>query len=148
MATDTEKFLAGALIAVIITAVIIVTLIAFHNISNVGKISAVGFDIFQDAACTMNLTIIDWGTLHPGEMAAAIMFARNSGNVNVTLGYNVTGWTPVTFPIYFILAWNYTGYILHPFEVSAIMWTLTVSPAITNITDFSFNINCTAKEVT
>jgi len=145
MATTLEKILAGALIIVIIAAVIALSIV--RQISNTGTISAVGFDIYSDPACTMNLTAIDWGNRHPGDVVAYLMYARNSGNVNITLSHNITDWVPVNAPNYLTITWNYTGYILRPSNVSTIMWTLAVAPNITGISTFSFKINCNATEV-
>ena len=84
MATRTEMVLGTALI---VTIVIAVTVVPTMNraVGNVGKIRAIGFDVFADRNCTSPLTQIDWGLLSPGEMALFTMYARNSGNVNITL---------------------------------------------------------------
>lgn len=147
MATQNEKILAGALIATIILAAIVVTLMLTRPISNVGKIRAIGFDVFADSACTIQLTQINWGTLAPGEMGTVTFFAKNSGNVNVTLNFNTTDWIPTNAPIYLVVAWNYTGQLMKPLDVIPIATTLAVSTTITGITNFSYTMNVNAVEV-
>lgn len=147
MATQ-NKNLTGVLIATIIIAVLIVVALTMNRpISNVGKIRAVGFDVFADSQCTVVLTQIDWGSLAPGEMGAVTMYARNSGNVNVTLSYNTTGWNPASAANYLTIAWNYSGAVLQPGNVLPIQMTNAVSPSITGITSYNFTINMLATEV-
>jgi len=135
-----------ALIATIIIAATIVLTMS-RAVGNIGKIRAIGFDVFADKNCTAPLTQIDWGSLSPGEMAAITMYARNSGNVNVTLGFNTTDWSPAGASTYLLMNWNYSDYIIKPLEVVAISTTLTVSPSISGITSFSYIMNIVATEV-
>jgi len=145
MATRTELILATALIATIVIAVTVV-LTMNRAVGNVGKIRAIGFDVYADRACTSPLTQIDWGSLSPGEMAAITMYARNSGNVNVTLAFNTTDWNPVGASTVLLVAWNYSGQVIKPLEVVAISTTLTVSPSISGVTNFSYTMNIQATE--
>jgi len=146
LVTKTEAALGVALIAtIIIAATVILTL--NRSISNVGRIRAIGLDIFRDSNCTDVLTQIDWGLLSPGDTAAVTMYARNSGNVNVTLNYNLTDWSPVSASTYLIVAWNYSGQMLKPFDVVSIQVTLTVSPSISGVENFSYTMNVNAVEV-
>lgn len=146
MATKMEAVLMTALVATIVIAVAII-LTLNRPIGNVGKIRAIGFDVFADKACTVPLTQIDWGTIGPSEMAAVTMYARNSGNVNVTLSFNTTDWTPAGANAYLLVAWNYSGQVIKPLEVTAISVTLTVSPSITGVNSFSYTMNVLATEV-
>jgi hypothetical protein len=147
MATQNEKILTGILIATIIVAVVVVALTMNRPISNVGKIRAIGFDVFADRECTVVLTQIDWGSLAPGEMGAVTLYARNSGNVNITLSFNTTDWNPPNAANYLTIAWNYSGVVLHTGDVLPIQLTNAVSPSITGIMNYSFTINMLATEV-
>jgi hypothetical protein len=146
MASKTEMVLATALIVTVIVAVTVV-LTMNRAVGNVGKIRAVGFDVYADKACTAPLTQIDWGTLSPGEMAVFTMYARNSGNVNITLSFNTTDWSPSNASTYLLVAWNYSGQAVKPLEVVAVSTTLTVSPSIQGVTNFSYTMNIQATEV-
>ena len=145
MASKTELILGAALVATVIVAVVVV-LTMTRAVGNVGKIRAIGFNVYADQACTAPLTQIDWGTLGPGEMAEFVMYARNGGNVNITLGFNTSDWNPVGAEAYLLVAWNYTGQTIRPLEVIAVSTTLTVSQDITGVDSFSFTMNIQATE--
>jgi hypothetical protein len=148
MATTLEKGLAIALAAVIILAVVALTMNV--HVTSHGHITAIGLDIWKDANLTQPLIDIDWGTLDPGEMVGVIFYARNYGNVNETLSIQAGNWTfngipeqNFTIPNgsqYFALAWNCSGYLLRPAQIVTANMTLTVSPSISKITDFTNDI--------
>ena len=146
MATRTELILGTALI--VMASVLIIALLSMSRaVGNVGKIRAIGFDVYADKACTTSLTQIDWGSLGPGEMAAITMYARNSGNVNITLAFNTTDWSPAGASAYLLVAWNYSGQTIKPLDVVAVSVTLTVSPSISGVNSFGYTMNIQATEV-
>jgi len=147
MATQNENILAAILIATIIIAVAVVALTMNRSVPNVGKIRAIGFDVFANKECTTVLTQIDWGSLAPGEMGAVTLYARNSGNVNITLSFNTTDWNPANAANYLTIAWNYSGVVLQSGNILPIQLTNAVSPSITGIMNYSFTINMLATEV-
>lgn len=148
MATTLEKILAAALVAVVIVAVVALTMNV--HLTSHGHITAIGLDVWKDVNLTQPLTDIDWGTLDPGEMVGVIFYARNYGNVNETLSIQAGNWTfngvseqNFTVPNasqYFALAWNCSGYLLHPAQVVTANMTLAVSPSISKITSFTNDI--------
>jgi hypothetical protein len=79
-------------------------------------------------------------------MAVFTMYARNSGNVNVTLAFNTTDWSPSNASAYLLVAWNYSGQVIKPLEVVAVSTTLTVSPSISGVANFSYTMNIQATE--
>lgn len=146
MATRTEVILGTALI--VMASVLVIALLSMSRaVGNIGKIRAIGFDVYADKACTSSLTQIDWGSLGPGEMAVFTMYARNSGNVNFTLSFNTSDWSPAGASTYLLVAWNYSGQVVRTLEVVAISTTLTVSPSISGVTSFSYTMNIVATEV-
>jgi hypothetical protein len=148
--TTLEKVLAVALVAVIIVAVVALSLEV--HVTSHGHITAIGLDVWKDAGLTQQLTDIDWGTLDPGSMVGIIFYARNYGNVNVTLSMQVGNWTFNGIPEqnftqapnssqYFAFSWNCTGYLLQSTQVVTVNMTLAVSPLISNkITIFTNDI--------
>ena len=141
--------------AVVILAVVALTLNV--HVTSHGSITAIGLDIWKDAKLTQPLTDIDWGTLDPGEMVGVVFYARNYGNVNVSLSMQVGNWTFNGVPEqnftavanasqYFALAWNCTGYVLQSTQVVTANMTLAVSPSISKITSFTNDIVITGKE--
>jgi len=155
MATTLEKILAVALVAVVIVAVVALSMQV--HVTSHGHITAIGIDVWKDAGLTQQLTDIDWGTLDPGMMVGVIFYARNYGNVNVTLSMQTGNWTFNGVPEqnftaapngsqYFGLAWNCTGYVLQPAQVVTANMTLTVSPSINKITNFTNDITITGTK--
>lgn len=146
MATNTEKILAGALVAFVIVAAI-VAVTYNYTIHNTGTINVIGFSLWTNVNRTTALTVINWGTLNPGDTKGVSAWAQNTGNVNVTLSSSVFNWSPATAPQYLTFNWNYTGSKLLPGQLLHLLLTLAASPSITGITNFSFDINMTSKGV-
>jgi hypothetical protein len=147
MATTNEKVLVGALIATIIIAGIIVALVVQRTIFNTGTIEAIGFNIYSDINITTPLTQINWGQLKQGELIQITAFAFNSGNVNITLSFITTSWNPTYANNSLTFGWNYTGQIIQPLTALPLQLWLQVSPTVTNITSFSFNVVMNATQV-
>ncbi len=59
-----------------------------------GLVVAVNVGVFSDSACTLNVTMIDWGTVYPGESVTRLVYVKNGGNVPLTLTLNTIGWNP------------------------------------------------------
>jgi hypothetical protein len=85
--------------------------------------------------------------LAPGDIAAINMWVQNTGNVNVNLTMNVSGWSPVNASQYLAITWSYTNVTVKPFEMVPIQLQLAVSPSITGITSFNNTITIIAKEI-
>ncbi|MDQ1279474.1 MAG: hypothetical protein QG670_736 [Thermoproteota archaeon] len=121
-------------------------LINYQNVTpTTGVISSQELGVYKDRQCTQNLTSISWGTLHPAGNAVAHMYIRNLGNLNLTLTNELSNWNPLAASNYLAVNWNYTGQVIKPSSVLHLAFTLTVSPNITNISTFKFNINIIAQ---
>ena len=133
-----------ALAVVLIVAAAAILLSVQQRVHSTGKISAVGLDLFTNSSLTVPLTSIDWGVLNPGDMAGVSFYARNSGNINVTLSIATGNWTlngvSSNQTSFLAFSWNYTNQILLPTQAVPLQLTLTVSPQILNITSFTFDI--------
>ena len=141
----------SVLIVVVILAGTIVTalLMTGRPVSSTGRIKAIGCELWADANRTTKLTLIDWGVLKPGDVAHSSFWIQNTGNINGTLSFNVSDWyfksvDPNTTvagnaSTYFVFSWNYTGYVLKPFETIPVQMQVSVSPQIVNVDQF----NCT-----
>jgi len=129
-------------IAVIVVAVV---LYAQYRIRGHGTIKVVGVGVYTDAGCTIICSEIDWGVLAPGELKKVGLYIKNPGNVPINLTLSTENWTPVTAEAYLSISWNYTGQTLIPGEVTAVDVSMSVSPDITGITDFSQDIVITAE---
>jgi hypothetical protein len=73
-----------------------------------------------------------------GSSSNLTVYVRNECNSPVSLGLYTSNWDLTSSASYISLKWNYTGYVLRNAEVIPLELTLTLSPAIIDITDFSF----------
>lgn len=114
------------------------------TVHSTGSVKAVGVSIFQDSECTLALSSVDWGTLEPGAVKNVTLYVKNTGNAPATLTLQTGNWSPVGASSYLTLSWNYGGAALAANEVKAIVLSLNISPSITGITSYSFDITITA----
>ena len=137
-------------IVVAVAAVVILggALIAVSlRIPSVGRIKAVGVQVFWDPGCTSEVTEIDWGTLSPGDLAGVTIYIKNTKNTSVNLTLSTNTWEPAKAATYLTLEWNYTeGEILQPGDVHTVLLTMWVDPAVENVDGFSLEIVITAYE--
>lgn len=128
------------LIALVCVAVVHGVMPSKRMIHNVGKIKAVGVGVYLESECTTPISHIDWGLMDPGSSKQFTIYVKNEGNVPIKLSMETGNWTPPVASYYITLTWDRQDYILAPGgNVSAVL-TLSVSPNITGITDFSFEI--------
>ncbi len=114
-----------------------------RTLSSTGSIqiqATAGIGIYQDISCTSALTSIPWGTLQAGENKTYTCYIRNEGSTPTTLSMVASNWSPATAPNYMTLSWNYDQQAINPNAVKTVTLTLSVSPSITGITNFSLSI--------
>lgn len=125
----------------ILTLITLITVIEdFSPINNVVKADSVigiGVGIYWDTACTNITNSLNWGFIDPNSNNNLTINVRNECNSAVSLRLTSANWIPSNASNYMSLSWNYSGQILKPNEVIPIKLTLTVSPTICEITDFS-----------
>jgi len=109
-------------------------------IGNFGRIKTVNVGVYQESECLNPLTVIDWEVLEPSETKNKSCFIRNEANVPVTLALTTENWMPLNASNYIFLAWGYTVDILEVNEVLNLVFSLSVSPDIEGIDNFSFDI--------
>ena len=110
-----------------------------------GTITAIGINVFSDAACTQNVTGINWGLLTPGSLTNYQAYIKSTSNMPITLSLGTDSWNPVSASTYITLSWSYAGTQLQPNASIPVTLTLTVSPSIAGFTSFSFNIDITGS---
>ena len=111
---------------------------------NTGIIASVNLGVYKDSSCTQNLTTIDWGVLYPSSQNTYHAYIRNQGTANMTLTKTESNWNPINAPSYLLLSWNYTGQVIRPTEKIHVAFKLTVSPTISAVDTFRFNIIITS----
>jgi hypothetical protein len=121
-------------------------LVATRSISNSGSITAVGVNVYSDAACTTAVSTISWGALNPGGVATYTMYVKNTGTVPVTLSMTTGNWNPSSASSYITLTWNQQNYVLLAGQVVQAVLTLSVSSSASGVANFSFDITITGAQ--
>ena len=115
-----------------------------RTISNSGVVKGIGVGVYWDSACTNRTSSIAWGVLDPGSDKTVTVYVRNEGNSVATLSKTTQNWNPSTASSSMTLNWNYAGQTLSVNQGLQIKLTLVISPAVSGITNFSFDILITA----
>ena len=76
------------------SAVTLAVLNVQRAIPSSGLVVAVNVGVYSDAACTLNLTSIDWGSVYPGGSVPRTIYVKNTGNAPITLSMTTTSWNP------------------------------------------------------
>ena len=71
------------------------------------------------------------------------VYVKNEDDSAVYLWMETSNWNPSASLSYMTLIWTYSGTILNVDEVVPIDLILNVSPTVSGITDFSFDITIT-----
>jgi len=98
-----------------------------------GFVAFPGLDLFLDGECTQPLGEINWGYVRCGETVTRRVFLKNTGNITLTLGLNVTGWNPPGASI-ITISWDYhEGTELGPGVVLGLTLSCTVPEDVSGI---------------
>jgi hypothetical protein len=123
--------------AVLVSYTAVASLSRSQSLNSYGSIVAVNLGVYQDSACTVNATNIDWGVLDPGSSVTRSLYVKNTGNVAETLSMTVSSWSPSIAGSYLAVAWDRQGAVLSAGQVVQATFTLTVSANVIGFTDFS-----------
>jgi hypothetical protein len=113
--------------------------------SSSGTVTATAnLGIYSNSACTTPWSSLAWGTLTPGTTTTQAIYIKNIGNsLSLTLNMTTSNWNPTTANGPITLTWNRENTRLTPGQSVAANLTLTVSSNITDVTNFSVQINIT-----
>lgn len=132
----------------ILTLITLITVVEdFSPAKSVVKgdsVIGIGVGIYWNNACTNTTRSLNWGLIDPNSSNNLTIYIRNEDNLAVSLSLNAANWIPSYSSNYISLSWNYSGQILKLNEVIPLKLTLTVSPTICDITDFSLETIITA----
>lgn len=98
--------------------------------------------VYSDAACTVPVTSVDFGTFAPGDTVNKTIYLRNEGGINGTYGLSTANWNPAVASSYLSLSWDYTGQTVQPNAITKVILRLHASSSLTSssgITNFSFD---------
>jgi hypothetical protein len=118
---------------------------ASRTFSNTGTVRTIGVGVYWDNECTDPVPYICWGTLEPGASENVTFYVRNEGSSVSTISMNTSKWNPSNAWRYIALSWNYAGQQISPDRVIQVTLTLSISPHIEGIINFSFDITITAS---
>jgi hypothetical protein len=99
-----------------------------------------GAEIYWDQDCTNRTLSFDWGSIEPGSNKTFTVYIGNEGDSAACLSMATSNWAPSAALSYMTLNWNYSGQILSVGQVIPLELILAVSPSVTGITHFSFDI--------
>ena len=111
-----------------------------HQVRNVGIIRVIGVEVYRDEALTEILDIIDWGFLDPGENKTFPGWVKNTGNDAQKLVMWTEAWSPINASDWMSFTWDYNELWIPSEDSIPVVFTLSVDPEITGITNFSFEI--------
>jgi len=120
--------------------VILGSIISSRTVAYADSIRGVGVEIYWDQGCTNRTLSLDWGIIKPDTNSTLTVYVRNEGDSAVSLLMETSKWKPSVSLDYMTLIWTYSGTILNADEVVPIDLILNVSPTVSGITDFSFDI--------
>lgn len=115
-------------------------LITSKAMSSTGSVTAINLGVYSDHACTVNCTSINWGLVAPGSAVDQTVYVENTGNSNETLSLTPSNYIPSGSSAFLSVSWNLQNSVLAPSQISAATLTLSVSPNVTGITNFSIEL--------
>ena len=139
-----------AICLVILTAGLTFSAISVtKNISSQGSVNvAAGLGVYSDVACQNNLAMINWGNLSPGASANYTCYIKNVGSgTSLLLNMTTSLWNPAAANGPIAVTWNEEGAVLLPNQSITAIFTLTISPTITGVSNFSVQISITGTQV-
>jgi len=105
---------------------------------------SINVGVFWNKEATQTVVSIDWGVIEPGQVVSKTVYIQNQANVPTFFTLSTEQWNPPEAATYISLNWNYTGKLVAISEIVPVALTLSVSPSISSITNFSFMIVITA----
>jgi hypothetical protein len=105
-----------------------------------GIMAATGLGVYHDLSCSQPYTSVDWGVVYPDSTIRIQAYLKNVGNIPVTLGLSAGNWSPLAASQYMVLGWDYSGAQVSPSQVIPVTFSLTISPTISGVSSFSFDI--------
>lgn len=108
------------------------------NVSGVETLEDIG--VYWDENCSLRVHSIDWGILSPGEVREVVVFVRNEGNESFLFILRPENWVPENASDYLSFSWSCEDNKIEVGEVVKVTQNLFVSPVITGISNFSFDI--------
>ena len=135
-------------IAIILSASTYAALSTNQNLSTTGEVNvSANLGVYSNSECTTQINTISWGTLEPGGSTTQTIYIKNTGSgVSLSLSMTTTNWNPASANGPITITWNRENTILSPGQSTSATITLTVSPSISDVTNFSVQISITGTQ--
>jgi hypothetical protein len=137
---SSHVFLAFLAVAILLSLTTLGLLTMSQTISSSGTITSINVAVFSDSACTTPVNTVSWGLVSPGTSVSRTVYVKNTGNSPLTLNMRAESWGPSGANNSISLTWNRENAQLNADQSTAADLTLTVSPSISGILNFSVNI--------
>ncbi len=111
-----------------------------HAESDTRLLSSPGIGLYSDSACTQPLTMLNWGTVAPGDTIYKTIYIQNLFSRGLRLGMSTDNWNPTTINGAITLSWDQEGNRITAGQVVAATLTLQVSSNANGFTAFSVDI--------
>jgi hypothetical protein len=101
---------------------------------------------YWDQACTKRVSTISWGNVSAGwgSEKDVVVFVKNLGSNATVLSMNMSALSPSSAYLKIYLCWNYDGLQVGSGSVVEVTLRLFVTPQVSGVSSFSFNINIAA----
>jgi hypothetical protein len=119
---------------------VVSSLQASKTLGNTGSVTAIGVEVYQNSNGSNPVTSFNWGQISPNSTKTETCYIENTGNQSLTLSMSASSWSPTNCTQYMTLSWNLAGATLSGGQIKTAVFTLTVSPTIQGITNFSFDV--------
>jgi hypothetical protein len=143
-----QKMVFGTALAVVVVLMMTSVLALIQSnvsLTNSGVVGTVNVGVYSDVACTQPVSSLAWGTLNAGTSTVKTVYVKNLGSVTMTLNMTSNTWTPSNSPTYMSLTWDAENASVAAGNHVQADFNLTISPSITGISAFSFNIVITGS---
>lgn len=130
---------------ILIVFLLVVSFLSSQYVFRVPNASGVttssNISAYWDAGCTNQTKTIPWGNVSRGTEKDVTVYLKNQGPNSLILSMNMSAWSPSSIYPKIYLCWGYDGKQIGSGSVIKVILKLFISPAITGVRSFSFNIN-------
>jgi hypothetical protein len=119
---------------------------ATQRIPNTVNVRPIGVGVYWDSSFSRKVSSISWGNLHAGETSDVKIYILNEGGVDIVLSMTADNWDSTRASNYITVEWDRESYALGSESSIHAGLTLSVSPNISDVEGFSFDILITGTE--
>ena len=133
---------------VIMLTVVIGIVYMTRVIGAVGTVAVktVSCNAYFDQLGTQQVTQINWGTMPPDSAVNQTIYLKNTGNTACNFTISTSNWNPANAGSWIALTYDLNGVVNVPVNsIVACVLTESISPNISGITNYSYNINVVAS---